>query len=472
MKRHHFLLVLFFIGGLIVYSQDKTPDAVELNKQASQLFYKFPDSAIALANQARDFAQNANDRTEVGTSIRVIGNVHYVRGDYSNALSSYIESFAVFQEIGDTVKMAGVLSSQGLVYKNIGDYDQALERYNYALELVKDIEDDAIKSKILNNTGVVHRYLKDYEKALFFYQQSLEYKTKLGDKKGIANTLTNLGIISNEKGDHRGAIDYFLKSLELEKELGYDEGIAKNLNNIANSYSYIPDFTQVINYATQGLEIGERLGTKIQIKEASGLLAKAYENQGDFRKAHEFSKLFHSTKDSLFNEDVSREIGRLESKLELEKKEAEIKILDQQKQIAESELANKRIIQLLLFVTLILVVLGTFLVLRSHRQKSKLKEEILNSHINELRARLNILLGKYEGQFDLEHDELNKELVNPISEREFDVLRMIFNQKTNQEIAQELFISINTVKTHLKNLYDKLGVSNRGEAVELLAKKG
>jgi len=48
---------------------------------------------------------------------------------------------------------------------------------------------------------------------------------------------------------------------------------------------------------------------------------------------------------------------------------------------------------------------------------------------------------------------------------------MVFTQKTNQEIADELFLSINTVKSHLKNLYDKLGVNNRGEVVKFIASR-
>jgi LuxR family maltose regulon positive regulatory protein len=56
-------------------------------------------------------------------------------------------------------------------------------------------------------------------------------------------------------------------------------------------------------------------------------------------------------------------------------------------------------------------------------------------------------------------------LIEPLSDRELDVLHLLVEHKTNQEMAQTLVISVNTVKTHLKNIYGKLGVHSRQEAV-------
>ncbi len=56
-------------------------------------------------------------------------------------------------------------------------------------------------------------------------------------------------------------------------------------------------------------------------------------------------------------------------------------------------------------------------------------------------------------------------LIEPLSERELDVLRLICAGRSNQEIADELFIALDTVKRHANNLYGKLGVRRRAQAI-------
>ena len=64
-------------------------------------------------------------------------------------------------------------------------------------------------------------------------------------------------------------------------------------------------------------------------------------------------------------------------------------------------------------------------------------------------------------------------LVRPsLTPRELDVLRLVAKGRTNKELASAMFISEETVKTHVKTLFLKLGVHDRAEAVSVSLKRG
>ncbi len=63
-------------------------------------------------------------------------------------------------------------------------------------------------------------------------------------------------------------------------------------------------------------------------------------------------------------------------------------------------------------------------------------------------------------------------LVEPLTTRELEVLHLIVQGVRNNEIAQQLFISVKTVETHLTSLYGKLGVQSRAEVIALAQRQG
>lgn len=58
-------------------------------------------------------------------------------------------------------------------------------------------------------------------------------------------------------------------------------------------------------------------------------------------------------------------------------------------------------------------------------------------------------------------EKLNKHLLSTLTEREFDIVQLIYEGITNNQIAERLFLSVNTIKTHLKNIYLKLDAGTR-----------
>jgi LuxR family maltose regulon positive regulatory protein len=73
------------------------------------------------------------------------------------------------------------------------------------------------------------------------------------------------------------------------------------------------------------------------------------------------------------------------------------------------------------------------------------------------------LLTALEGEAD---KQATNELIEPLSEREIEVLRLLTTPLSTREIAQELYISVHTARSHIKSIYRKLDVHKRIEAIQ------
>ena len=63
--------------------------------------------------------------------------------------------------------------------------------------------------------------------------------------------------------------------------------------------------------------------------------------------------------------------------------------------------------------------------------------------------------------------KVNESLLSHLTQKEFEVLKSIYDGKTNGQMAEEMFVSVNTIKTHIKSIYEKLDTRSR---VSTLAK--
>ncbi len=110
-------------------------------------------------------------------------------------------------------------------------------------------------------------------------------------------------------------------------------------------------------------------------------------------------------------------------------------------------------------VAVIFLLLGIWLAVRLFRPKTIVKKETL---ILEKITPVPVLVN------DDDRPEINYEEQNRIgiSGREMDVLRLMAGGYSNQEIASQLFVSVNTIKTHTTRLFEKMDVKRRTQAIE------
>lgn len=110
-----------------------------------------------------------------------------------------------------------------------------------------------------------------------------------------------------------------------------------------------------------------------------------------------------------------------------------------------------------------------------HRAKQVKPSGYLVKPFNEktLLASLEIAISNHAASHNynlpkLNIEKINKHLIAFLSDREFELAQMIYEGRTNTQITQHLFISINTVKTHLKNIYLKLDANTRVQVTNKL----
>ncbi|MEM8860450.1 MAG: tetratricopeptide repeat protein [Chloroflexota bacterium] len=98
----------------------------------------------------------------------------------------------------------------------------------------------------------------------------------------------------------------------------------------------------------------------------------------------------------------------------------------------------------------------------------------INSHFGTNSPRMQVYIQKLLAAFSVSQPiltppDIAQTLLDPLSERELDVLRLLPADLSGPQIANELMVSLNTFRTHTKNIYSKLGVNNRRAAVRRAA---
>ena len=83
-----------------------------------------------------------------------------------------------------------------------------------------------------------------------------------------------------------------------------------------------------------------------------------------------------------------------------------------------------------------------------------------------------VLLGLRDRRESWHGSRAKQALIEPLSERELDVLRLLGTELDGPAIARELMVSLNTMRTHTKAIYAKLAVTSRRAAVRRAAELG
>lgn len=493
--------------------------AATLNELSWEYASDNSKKALEYAQEALKIGQKLNHQPTIATSFNRIGLVYDLENEFSQALTYYKKALVVNEQLNDQKNISGSLNNIGGIYYYSGDYENALTYYLKALtiretllEKTSSIELEKLVAQSHNNIAMIYKAQKKYNDALKYYQLSLDVKRKINDENGVRTSLMNMGAVYLElkeysharkvsgealqiaiknksktdvgsnlcligltfksEGETKLALDYFNQAQNIYDSLQSPLALASIYVNISGVYIDLKEYNKAILYAEKALNIGEKIQSLKVRQEAEKALTTCYNFTKDYKKALEHQSNLILINDSLLNIDNNRALLELSTKYETQKKRQQIALLDAKNNLQKEKLAKEKSKILTLSALLGFVITIALIIIFAIRHRKKISEEKhlrkIQTHIAKIDLLQSQLAQKVEQNLaihiNVEEQDINSYLVSPLTERELEVLKEIALGKSNQEISDTLFVSVNTVKTHVLRIYEKLDVQNRTQA--------
>jgi two-component system, sensor histidine kinase and response regulator len=359
-----------------------------LNSLAQAYLFTKPDSSQYFAQQGFELAQKTNYNLGKALTINSLGNVYRLRGDFTTAAGYFNQALKLGKDLKNKTIEATAYHNLAIVNLQEGNYPKSLEYNLQALQIREELKDFLGVSTSLNNISILYIIQKNYplaleyaqkslkihqqaqnkagysssyitvglifqnmgkfDEAIEYYQKALPIKEELQDRQSIGLLYNYMGKIYQARKDYPKAIEYILQDLSIKQELKNQEGIADDYSILADLYFETQQYARSEEYAQKAREIAtkNRMG---YIELATHLrLAKIYEVQNQAPKINYHYEKYINLKDSLFNLDKAKELTKLQSGYDLDKKQKEIALLAKDREIQGFEAERKqKLIELL-----------------------------------------------------------------------------------------------------------------------------
>ena len=480
-------------------STQKVDDLISLYKKSSRS--KIPNEIII--DEAIDVSEKIFYIEGLAKSYDRKGlNARY-NFDYGNSITYHKRALNLLNKTTDTFSKVKCLNNLGVTYRKLNLEKEAFNVYFEALDLSEKLKNKRSVAIALHGIGNVFIDIKDYTKALHYFKKGYQLELERGNEKGQEYSLSNIGEVFLYKSEYDSAFVNLNKALHLTKKYKRKESEAiqynllgllfQNKKNYKISTDYyklaIPIFTNsnnlrylsntLINIGKNQLNTGDYneayeninigLTSAINIKSKENIilgyeaLVSYYTQTKKFKKALEAHKLATTFRDSIVNEASQKSIISTQIEFETAKKDTQIQKLATEKEQSEKNAKSNFNRLIILGVIGLLILLFLAYLLHLFRRNSDLEIENLNAELQNYSHQVKELKDKANNKHFDNSDNFEE---YGLSKREIEVFSHITSGLSNEEIAKKMFVSKNTIKTHIKNIYAKLDVKNRIQAIK------
>ncbi len=379
----------------------------------------------------------------------------------------YFKALKLAEKFKHNRSITIALSGIGNVFIDTKEYDKAL--YYFKRVYTQDLKNKYIKGQeySLSNLGEVFLYKKEYDSAYYYLNKALILTKANNHKKSEAIRDNLLGLLFQKKEDYKKSTAYYKMAIPLFTQSNNIRYLSNTLINIGKNQLYTGKYKEAFDNISLGLKNAKAIKSKENIALGYNALVDYYTKTNNYKKALKAYKKATSFQDSIVNEASQKSIISTQIEYDTAKKDLKIKQLAVDNKVNQEQAKTnfKRIIYISAASILAIITLSILLIL--YRKNSDLELENKNSEIQNYIHQIIELKNTANNSTIINKENLTEKFDEfGFSKRETEVFNFISKGFSNDEIAEKMFVSKNTVKTHIKNIYTKLDVKNRIQAIK------
>jgi ATP/maltotriose-dependent transcriptional regulator MalT len=390
----------------------------------------------------------------------------------------------------NTMGQGFYLNNLGALYDLQHNYLKAISYYEKSLTLKKQISDSNGIAASNTNLGISYHHLGDFDNAIKCYNEAVIIYEKSDNYSKIGRTISNRGATYLASGDITNARRDIKASLLLIDSIDNAENVAHILDKNAKFHLATNELDSALLYNNQSLNLAREIGSHEKLKTNYKFRSAILDRMSELDSALFYLRLSIVYDDSLVNQQNIYAVAEMEGKYNYEKSQRVIKEQELQNVNNQKKISKQRIN--LLYLSIVMgVVLSGILLLYIFYINKKRKNDLLagqnalvkkrNSELDQLNQRITKEVNNLKTTIEEKENLLKNVFDNPaaidlpedvlsLSNREMEVLRHLSLGYSDDQLAEKLFISKSTIKTHLRSIYSKLDVRGRTEAIVIAHK--
>ncbi|MBI3501957.1 MAG: tetratricopeptide repeat protein [Bacteroidetes bacterium] len=317
-----------------------------------------------------------------------LGSIFLVEANYEKAIEQYFNALKMYEQIEDKKGTASVMNNIGNVFYKQGNLAGASDYFQKSYELKKEIGDKKGMAHTLSNLANIYADQKKYDKAIEYYQSALKAEEEIDDKRGVAGDMSNIGNIYADQKKYDKALEYYIKAKKIKEEVDDKYGLAQLLNSIGSLYFHRHQYNEAIQNQLQALSLSREINAMEVVQSSYKGLSEIYSETKNFTLAYEYHQKYSEVKDSILNEESSKQIAEMQTKYETEKKEQQITLLNKDKELQDAQLNRQKIVIWSVVGGFLIVLILSIFIFRERKKSEKLLLNILPAETaKELKAK-------------------------------------------------------------------------------------